>query len=609
MPRPQPSRDSAAGVAGPGQPASPPAGDAAAAVAGAGAGAATAGTVTANAPSPAARAAAAALREAEAAAAAAAVKRDQALRSRDVLPNAGYVPGYRVTPALSLSPYSPRVGALPGGLTPGFGAPMPPSSWEFRFTGLLSATFQSSISRKAESPDGGARTVFHVPPQTLDEYASFVGTSTMPGQWVALDFQYGSSVVAAHLAVNTWNPSNPTTYYQIGSQGFINNAFLQFEIPVSDKVHVQTLAGYFPGFYGNLGQYTAGMYTNPISAFVHGIGETTVLRYSLRSDWSLELAHGILGNRGGQVPTGVVPTGGNGSANPIFAASWVNHVHVGFVRQGDTSIRTQLHWLVNWAQDDRVQRCATPGDPTTCMDDPTTRGIDEAYVPDGRIDVLGADTTIQNTVWGYLAAGAAFVRGKNTFPLRGLATFGGEGQQLTERWWGNATAGTGKLWVAGANYSASVGRIRAAPAPFSGDGPDIIVNAGVIVAYTLTDTHPLSGTTGSSSSSSLPSDADVYNHRLRYKAGADVLYRFSPFAAIGVRGDRVAPTSKDSGETFYVVAPRVVLRTSWQSRESLTLIYARWFYGPRSHPETGSIVASDVALDDQLIALNVNMWW
>ena len=58
-----------------------------------------------------------------------------------------------------------------------------------------------------------------------------------------------------------------------------------------------------------------------------------------------------------------------------------------------------------------------------------------------------------------------------------------------------------------------------------------------------------------------------------------------------------------------VVAPRLVFRTNWMAREAITLTYAKWFYGANTHPEAGSIIASDGRLDDQLIALNVNLWW
>jgi hypothetical protein len=102
-------------------------------------------------------------------------------------------------------------------------------------------------------------------------------------------------------------------------------------------------------------------------------------------------------------------------------------------------------------------------------------------------------------------------------------------------------------------------------------------------------------------------DFEPFN-RVRHKYGLDVLYKLLPYLSAGVRGDRVVPNSRDSGETFHVLATRLVFKTDWQSRESVTLLYARWFYGPDSHPEASASVAPD-RIDDQLLSLNVSMWW
>jgi hypothetical protein len=79
----------------------------------------------------------------------------------------------------------------------------------------------------------------------------------------------------------------------------------------------------------------------------------------------------------------------------------------------------------------------------------------------------------------------------------------------------------------------------------------------------------------------------------------------------GARVDRVVPNSHDSRENFHVLATRLVFKTDWQSRESIMLLYARWFYGTTTHPEYSTVTNSLPLprLDDQLIAVNVNMWW
>jgi hypothetical protein len=502
---------------------------------------------------------------------------------------------------LTLSPLSPRVGGAPGGITPGFAAPMPFGQWTLRYNGFLSASFQSSIGKRACVEPGQSATVIHVPPQTLDEYASFVGTNTMPGQWVGMNFAYGNGVVSANVSLNTWNPTAPTTYYQIGSQLFLLSAYLEFTIPQIGPLRPRVLAGYFGPFYGSLAEYGLGMYTNPMVGSPRGVGELTVIEYRLRPTLTLFVEHGIMGSRNGNVPANVVPTGGNGSANPVFPSAWIHHAHVILRRTGETEVRTGLHYLYNWAQDDRAQQAADNG---------TTREIYENYIKDGSLTVLGWDATVHNAVLGHFGAGASYIHGENAFPLRGLNTFGGEGNNLTDRWWGPSSQGNGKLFALGLNYNTSLGRMLRPS--YSADAPDVAINAGFVMAYTLTNTLTFPGTgpvTGPINPCSLPADVDAFNHRLRYKFAIESVYTFRSWVGVALRADRVAPNSKDSGETFYVLAPRLVFRTNWVSHETISIIYGKWFYGPRSHPEASSIISGDVGLDSQLIAFNVNMWW
>jgi hypothetical protein len=527
----------------------------------------------------------------------------------DELPNAGYVPGYRAYQGLSLGPSAPRVGALPGGLTAGFGAPMPLTQWSFKWSGFLNDSFQSSIGRRMTTGPDQTSTVFHIPPMTVDEYASFLGTGTMPGQWIALNMSYGNPIVSANLALNTWNPTEPTTYYQIGSQNFVNDAYLRFDIPAMGELKTRAMVGYFYTTYGAIGQYGLGIYTNPLVALVRGVGENVAGEYRLTPTVRLLLEEGFMGNRNGKIPDGTIASAGNGSTNPGLPAAWVAHLHAGLVREGTTTFKAQLHLLTNWAQDDRVQcqnasTLAPAGTP--CFDNPTTHEINESYVPNAHLTVVGFDASANHTTYGYLGLAGSYVTGKSAYPLRGMATFGGEGQPLTDRWWGTQAGGTGSLYAAGINYTASLGRILSAPLPFRSDGPDLIVNAGAVLGYTTDDAQTVGGAT---TPGALPSSLDPFNHRLRYKLGVDALYTYWSWMGFGVRVDRVTPSSKDAAQTFYVLAPRLVFKTNWMTRETITLLYGKWFYGSNTHPDASSIVAPDGRLDDQLIALNVNMWW
>ncbi len=498
----------------------------------------------------------------------------------DELPNAGYIPGYRADRTLGMSPNAPRVGSLPGGMTPGYAAPMPADEWTFRWSGFFSASLQFSENQRVMTSAGESKTVFHVPPQTMDEYGSFVGTSTMPGQWAQMSFVYGNRSVSANLSLTTWNLADPSTFYQIGSQQFINNAYLSFNLPAVAGVRLRALAGYFYAGYGSIGQYGSGMYTNAIVGGVRGVGEDVIAEYDLSDTLTLALEDGVMGTRNGMAPIAIIPTGQNGVGSVPWPAAWIHHAHFGFEKRGDITARARLHFIDNWAQDDRVQ---------LPLDNPATRQINESIVKDGRIRTYGLDASIASPVWGYLAAAVSYVQAESSYPIKGTNTFGGDGESLTNRWFGVPSGGTGQLLVAGVNYSASLGRMVSYPVPFTAEGPDLTINAGFEIAKTWTTFGPFDG-------------------RVRHKYGADLLYTFLPFMGVGLRVDRVVPSSYDSEETFHVIASRLVFKTDWTSRETITLLYAKWFYGSHSHPE-GSLVMPGDRLDDQLFALNAQIWW
>jgi hypothetical protein len=502
-----------------------------------------------------------------------------ALKSDD-LAAAGYVPGYRRNATLSLSPYSPRVGGLPGGFTPSYGSPSLMADWTFQWSGFMSASLQQGVNQRQVTTDGQSTTVFHVPPQTVDEYASFVGTGTMPGQWVQMAFTYGNSKIATNVSLTTWNIEEPSTFYQIGSQQFINNAYLDIKRFAVGPIGLRAAFGYFYDTYGNIGQYGPGMYTNTLVGGARGVGERVALDYDVSDSVTIAFEDGFLATRNGVGVINVAATGQNGSGNPVWPAGWLHHAHLGIEKKGNLDLRARLHYFHNWTQDDRTQRA---------LDNLTTSQLDESYIKDGSIDTYGFDASIASPIYGYLGFAASYIRGRNAYPVKGMISFGGDGESLTNRWWGPATQGTGKLVAAGINYSASLAKIVSYPTPFNGDGPDIVVNTGFVFAKSWSDFEP-------------------FDQRARHKYGLDVLYTFSPYMGVGLRGDRVVPSSKDSEETFHVLAPRLVFRTDWRSRETITLLYAKWLYGPHSHAEASSITPGS-RLDDQLLALNVQIWW
>lgn len=502
------------------------------------------------------------------------------LLTRDQLAEAGYLPGYRRHVAAGMNPSAPRVGGMSGGVTPSFGAPTPGASdWSFKWSGYMTAALQASIDQRRYVADGQTKTVFHVTPMTIDDYYAFTGTSTVPGSWVDMNFHYGNSSVEATVDLATWNPSLPTTYYQLRSQYFINNAYVSYKPMRVGDFRLRFNIGYFDASYGGLGRYGTGMYQAQVIGITRGVGELTAAEYDLSDTVVATLEHGIMSARDGKVPEDIVAQPSNGWTRQFWPGAWIHHAHAGLVVKGEPKLQIQTHYLTNWSQDDRTRQA---------VDNPQTRQIDEANSRDGRISVYGVDARLIDDVWGYLAAASALIVGKDAYPLKGLLTYGFDGEQLTDRWWGMESRGNGKIWVSGLNYECSLAKIVSAPVKFTGEGPDVAIAAGLHVAKSW-------------------SDVEMFD-RTRYKAGMDALYTFTRYTGIGLRLDRVAPTSLDSGETFHVIAPRLQFKTNWNTHETINLMYAKWFYGPRTRND-GTGLRTPERLDDQLVALNFNMWW
>ena len=275
-----------------------------------------------------------------------------------------------------MSPYAPSVGALPGGMTPGFQAPMPPNEWTFNFTGFMNISAQFGLSDRPNPAP--ARATCSRAAAVVEDYQSFVSTTTAPGNWVQMNFRYGNRDVTANLTLSTWNPSAPTTYYQLGSQNSVNNAFLTYNIPPIGKLRLRATLGYFFNNYGNLGPYTAGIYQMPYVGGARGIGElltgeyplTPRLRCSPRTvSWATATAA-----RRPAIPPRIRTT-----TRPAARASYVHHLHVGLTRKTENMLSSQLHWMFNFAQDDRLQFDV---DGTPMNDNMVTRSIDESHIPD-----------------------------------------------------------------------------------------------------------------------------------------------------------------------------------------------------------------------------------
>jgi hypothetical protein len=302
--------------------------------------------------------------------------------------------------------------------------------------------------------------------------------------------------------------------------------------------------------------------------------------YNLSPKWELELEHDIMTSRDGTIPFNVVRSQSNGWRRPLWVGSVMNGIHAGFNLKTQPRVEFRVRQVIEFAHDDRLERE---------FDDLGTRQVDESNLEDGSLTIYGTDLKIIDDTFGLIGIGASYAIAHHVFPLRGLASYGGYGEDLTDRFLGLASGGNGRLFVAAINYSASLGKILSHPRKFDGQGPDVLINTGF--HYTRTE-----------------SEFEGFDGRQRYKGGLDLEYAFFKYGSIAARVDRVYPDSREKEQSFTVLAPRLAFRTGWSSRLNFQIRYAKWLYGSRTRNE-GAGERDPESLDDDLFAVNMNMWW
>jgi len=504
------------------------------------------------------------------------------------VPPKGYIPGSRRVLSLGLSPHAPRSPQMPGVAIPWSAPEQDDGGFQFNFSGYLSAAARLSSNTRPRATSDQYSQTLHGLPQTVDVYGAVQGTNAPPGSWVELRFDYGNSIVKSVVKLSTWKPTAGQSWIETSSQNWVNEAFLVFTMPPAGDFSLNWTVGAFRNTYGGLGQYGVGQYNAPIIGAPFGLGETLTLQYAATDNLSFILEHGVMG-RAGKFAPGMGPNTWDYAPSPSQPSAFVNHAHVGFSLTGEVPIQGGLHYLSNWAQDERDQ-----------IDDTKTLFIDESHRPDPKMTVLGADLRMINNYLGNGAVAFSYADAKYAQLLSGMNYFGADfGDLLTKRLLGQVGGGTGKIMTFGAEYNFSWGKFLWYPDAFWGDGPDLINSFFADVVH-------------------VKSADPSFDNRLIYKVGTEATYRMFPWLALSCRYDHVAPNSKDSKETFNVISPKLILRSNWNSHEQVVLSYTRWLLGDHTHGEAPNDYRQPVdgqptdpirALDDQMFALNFGMWW
>ncbi len=536
---------------------------------------------------------------------------EPAVDDEDKMPPPGYVPGhqhYAEHIGLGLSPHAPsEQSILPGGVAPAPGAPlMPNAGGKFDFRGHLQLGGRAGIGKRKNEQDGQSGTTWHGDP-IVPRGNVFENTSVVPYVWSALEFSYSLPSVTATVELGAWNfsESMQSSAFNPAAQVWINDAYLTYRPRALGPVKLSWRVGVFPDRYGNLEQYSAGHYSTPIIATISGVGENLAAKLPLGESLTLTLEHGIKSTL--SRPPFDVPTGpANNWPKPWEGQTFVNHLHFGAEIAG--IVTPGLHYISAFARDDQADK-ANLGKLRAGVDD-YMAGAPVLYPEldhaDGSLRVLGADLRFNFRDFGYLGLAVAQSTAEHIRSVSGVVQVlgAGGGRDLMDRYFGrNNDMGRGKLLVAGAEYSVSVGTLLRRPEEFWGDGPDLKLSLFGMYAQIAADDPARDG-------------------EKKYKLGAEGTYSALSWLALAGRVDRVVPYmnepkvplyARQNDNSYSVLTARAVVRSDWQAREALTLQYSRFLYRENFHVVTlnsgGQVSTVSDEPDQHLLALYGTLWW
>lgn len=499
--------------------------------------------------------------------------------------NPGYVPGSGGYRQLGLSPWTPRYGAMPGGVTAPSGSDTWDEDWTFSFHGYLESTLRAGFGQRTAAADGQALRTWHSTPIVPGRFGDFENTQAVPGPWVQLNFTYGNPYVSATAIIAGFNQQSGASYAYPSSQLGLNDVYLTLRAPRIGPFRVKAHAGAFQDRYGAMAQYSEGNYGHSIIAYTRGTGATVISDFDLFGDLVGLLEVGFKGTLD-KPPAGIEPNDANAFADAQNGAGYLSHAHFGVV-WGEVDIAA--HWLGAFSRDDRVLDVPVrPGEPIANRQ------------PDGRIDTYGLTLRALGEPYGHFFAGVGYTvaRDARSVPrvINILNTDGGRG--LMEEYLGMQSGGNGELLHAGFQYDVSLQKILHYPTFFNGAAPDL--RASVFGTFVRVNS--------AQDSTTLPGFEVRFDDVNKLKMGSELTYLFFSWMGVSARYDYVAPDLDDAQRTFHVLSPKVLFRTSFLAHEQFNIRYTRWVYGDRVLIQ--SVAPNDPqGLDEHMLALQANMWW
>jgi hypothetical protein len=451
-------------------------------------------------------------------------------------------------------------------------------SWKFEFHGYIRAPMRLGLGKRDPSSGclastttpgspcpgpGQSSLTVHAPVIPDDQYLGWQSTAHNKKDWAEMFFSVGNSWAKGTVSIQGYNftessYNEPSTQFGI-AQGYVDlTPDLGYE-----NVRMDLRAGAFWNKYGTAGKYDAGEYDTYLFGRTHVAGETLHLDFDLSEQDTLWVEHGI----GAKRPD---PSLYNNSRFTLL-----NHAHVGFNHTQD--MQFTANYLSSWTQEEE-----RAGDGETSI----------INLGDGKMWVAGLDGRFELGALGYLYFGYSHIGLTRALTVaRAIevlhASGGGEfGLGVTDNYLGpscrtdalapvvpagqdpraGCSLGTGKVDSLLGQYEFSLTnatQLASGGQKFWGDGQDL-----KLVAYGMLN--------------EVKSDYAPNDGLRKFKYGADLQFAALPWLTAAVRFDRVLPNQRIPEQSFAILSPRLVFKSNWVTRESISVQYSRYFYAQRT---------------------------
>lgn len=463
--------------------------------------------------------------------------------------------------------------------------------WHPGFNGYINAPMRLGFG---EHPTHG-ETTMHGPLVPDDQFVSWQHTSHMRRSWAELYLSYGNDTVRGTAVVEAFNFTD-VNWAQSNAQFGIGQAFVSVTPRFrKSSVRFRARVGAFDNRYGMAGRYDLGQYETYIFGRTRAMGETLSVAIPVKN-FTINLEHGVGVNR----PN---PSIYNSSRFTVL-----NHAHLGM--EWSDSVEFNLHYLgAHSMEEDRRGEL----EPLNDLEPEETRGRMQVFGPEVRINAKRA---------GYWYTGFSIIdvnNGRTVGPaIEVIHSQGGGNFSLgvVDNYLEGPTQqslGNGAIYTVGAQTEQSLQGILKGD-KFWGQGWDVRLTVYGMMNFIQSPDPDVDGT-----------------HKLKY--GADLFYSALPWLGAALRADRVQPHSDLPDQSFAILSPRLVFRSSWLTREQLYIQYSRYFYARREcdpdnlyfcvQPPVSPVLPDGwgaASVDDErggplnlpdynVITIGANIWW